>query len=431
MFPRGIDGLFLPAHEGVDVLALIQRGSPEETWAGRFLAPSQRLLYDLPGDLGPYPATEEILLRSDVHRAMKARRVPALLLSAACTPATQAWAERHGIQLLMSDYRDQRRLEDKIWFDAFLRRHRIPTPAGGPVVLGGTGGFPARGRAVIQARASMGGEGTYFVSGAAEAARLADQGVLRRGERYLVRRFVEGDPYGITILVGPGVVALSAVRRQCYYPADGARPSRVFAGIQWVPSPGISGRLRARIDRIFLRLGDLLYRRRFFGFANVDFMVDAEERVLVIECNPRMSAATPQLLHVPGLLSGTSAGAVFLDGFLGCRTYTRSPARTPVPDTSYEGATLDLVASRVGSVRQTFESGLHAFGTGGIAYLSPDVRRLAGGDELALISFARAGQECRAEDTLGSVVAGFPLYDARGEMTARARQLESLLRYTE
>src|SRR5262245_43070729 len=99
MFPRGLDGLFLPQHPGGDVLALIQRGSPEEAWAERFLVPSQRLLYDLAGELGPYPATDEILRRSDIHRVMKARRVPALLLSAACTPATKGWAEHHGVQL--------------------------------------------------------------------------------------------------------------------------------------------------------------------------------------------------------------------------------------------------------------------------------------------------------------------------------------------
>ena len=90
----------------------------------------------------------------------------------------------------MVDYPEQRRLEDKIWFDAFLKRHDIPTPPGGVVLAGPA--MSVRGRSVIQARESLGGEGTYFVDGTRAARALVRDGRLLAGERYLLRAFVRG-----------------------------------------------------------------------------------------------------------------------------------------------------------------------------------------------------------------------------------------------
>jgi hypothetical protein len=434
MLPRSIDGLFLPLPPTgkVELVALVQQGTPEEAWAERAFPASQRVAYRLRADIGPCPTTEELLTRSDIHEALKAHGVHALFHAAVCTPGTHAWAARHRVRLWMVDFEEQRRLEDKIWFDAFLRRHRIPAPAGAAITLRGRmeTALPFRGRAVIQARDSVGGEGTYFVDGPSSAAALVDAGALRLGERYLVRRYVDGDAYGITVFVAPGRVALSAIRRQCYYPPSGGAPSsRVFAGIQWVPSRALSPRLRGGIDRVFLRLGDLLYERRTFGLANFDFMVDAAERVLVIECNPRMSAATPQLLHFPELLSGGGVGDAFVEGFVHRRAFTRSPARTRVPDTTYEGATLDVVAPPGGPsvVTHAFENGLYRRRADRpFEYVTPDVRQLHGRSDLCVISLARRGQVCQPADTLAEVLSNAPLYGARGEMTAFGRRVSSL-----
>ncbi len=95
-------------------------------------------------------------------------------------------------------------------------------------------------------------------------------------------------------------------------------------------------------------------------------MVGKDERVFVIECNPRMSAATPQVLHVPELLPGVRAGAAFLEGFLGRRTFPREVSCAPMPDTSYDGGTLDLVSLTGGIVqRGDRERALRRSGTAG------------------------------------------------------------------
>jgi glutathione synthase/RimK-type ligase-like ATP-grasp enzyme len=434
MFLRGIDGLVMRRATDARLLALVAKGSPEEAWARRFILPDEDILpYTLDrADAGVYPSTETLLLHSDIHALLKRSGATALLMSASCSPRVHAWARRHRITLLMSDYAQQRRLEDKIQFDAFLRRHGIPRPSGGVVTLGARRRLPVAGRAVVQAPDSMGGEGTYFVDGPADVDALLQAGVLARGNRYLVREYIEGRPYGITIFVAPGTVALSPVRLQCYHPSAAEQASRAFAGIQWVPTADLSPTLRRRIDATFLKLGALLYQRRFFGFANVDFMVDARDRVRVIECNPRMSAATPQLLGKPKLLSGIRAAEVFLDGFPGPRAYPRRFARLPMPESAYRGATLDVVPPHGGAViRREHFSGAYILRPRSVRYLGPNCSVQDFDPEIGVFSFARIGQACDPDDTLATILSNAPLYDERGEMLPTARRLLATFRYTD
>ena len=47
MFPRGLDGLFLPAMEGVEICALVESGAPEQTWIEQIFSAPQILPYTL------------------------------------------------------------------------------------------------------------------------------------------------------------------------------------------------------------------------------------------------------------------------------------------------------------------------------------------------------------------------------------------------
>jgi len=212
MFPRGLDGLFLPAMEGVEICALVESGAPEQTWIEQILATPQILPYTLeqPG-LGIYPSTQDLLLHSDIATVLRRSGTQALLLSCSCSESIYAWAKKHGVLLLMSDYRHQR-FENKLGFDAFLRRHRLPRPSGGSYTIGSSAPLPVRGQAVLQRAESMGGEGTFFVQGPREVEALLASGQFHQGERTLVRKRIVGKPYGITVCAAPRVVALSPMR---------------------------------------------------------------------------------------------------------------------------------------------------------------------------------------------------------------------------
>lgn len=440
---RGVDGLFLDAGgEGVVSLALVQRGAEEEAWARSFLPAAQVLPFSLTAEAGPLPTTERLLLHSDVDEVCRAAGVAGLLLSAACSPAIHAWAARRGLRLFMSDFAHQRALENKLVFDALLRERGLPTPPGGPIAFSQRPHLPVRGRAVVQLPESLGGEGTFFVRGRRGAARLAAAGVVPTGgaetARVLVRRHTSGRPCGLTVFVVPGLVALSAVRLQCYHPAPPGAPRRAFAGVQWLATASLSRGLRRRLEATFLALGARLHRRRFLGFANCDFLIDEQDRPQVLECNPRMSAATPQLLRDPALLGGLPAGPRFVEACLGrgAGAWGRSPRLQGLPDVAFRGATLDVVPTGP-VVTRAFPSGRYALepgqgqGQGSVRALGPEVRGALGRDEFALFSFARPGQPCQEDDTLATILSDEPLYDERGALLAPARRILAHLRYTE
>jgi len=437
MFPRGLDGLFLPPVDGVEVYGLVESGTPEHHFVQQQLPASQVLPYRLTrDDLGIYPTTEELLVHSDIAAVLAARGVTALLLSCSCSDGIWDWAQRHRIRLVMADPA-HRRFEDKLWFDAFLRRQHLPRPRGGAVTLGSRMRLPTkiRGAAVLQRPDSMGGEGTFFVEGEAGIRRLLEQGRFRLGEKALLRERIHGQAYGITVLVAPSVISLSPIRLQCYFPKTDVTHGQCFAGIQWVPPCDLPAALNRRIARTFGRMGQLLYQRRYFGVANFDFMVDDRSRIFVIECNPRMSAATPQLLYRRELSPRVPVGELLLRGLAAPRRYSRERSCVPPPATAYRGATLDLVhrqpAPDAALVQRTFPSGHYELRADEVHYLGPSLRELSLRGGFALFSYARAGQRCRHDEPLGSILSNEPLFDRQGALLPRAQRLIDHFKYTD
>lgn len=427
--PRGIDGLFLPAVEGIETVALVMPGSPDEAWM-RALLPADRVVTsarDRP-DLGPYPSTGDLLEATGAGEALVDAGVDAFFPSAPCTPLLASWAARHGLRLVMSDLAHQSKLEDKIAFDALLRRAGLPRPRGGAVTLG-RGAWPVRGRAVVQEPRSSGGDGTRFVRSRADIDALVARGALERGERYLVRERVDGRPLGATVFVAPGLVALSALRLQAYHPRDDDGGPGAFAGVQWLASADLSARARSRVEAALFGVGERLVARRFFGFANVDLMLDRRDRALILECNPRMSAATPELLRSPELASGLDTGARFLEGFLRTRAWRRAFERLGLPTTTSRPASLDVVLHGArGVVAGTLPSGVYTRRGAALDYVGPDLRALEAG-KIAIVVMAREGQACERGDTLATAMSTEALYDDDGALLPVARALLARLRF--
>jgi len=417
-FARGLDGLFLPPVPGCEAFALLRAGSPEELWSGDLVTPERAIVYRLRGhEDDPYPATGEVLRHSNVAQLLKKSQIGSLLLSSSFTPQVRAWANRNGIRVLAADYEQQQQLENKLWFDRFLTRHQIQKPKSA-VVVAGSSPSPALETAirpaVVQQADSMGGEGTFFLDSLQGWPDLAHGLALPRGERCLARQFVPGQPLGITVFVAPGLVALSAVRLQCYYPRRSGAARQLFAGVQWLPAKDVSPRLKRQINDVFRRLGEVLYRRRYFGFANFDFLADSGDQVWVIECNPRMSAATPQLLANPELSGGLPLGRIFLQGLQGPAKWPKQFELSPLPASRFAGATLDIASggSTPQPVRREFACGRRP------------------GEAFTLFPLAAKGQIAWPETTLATVLSDVRLYDAAGHLNAVGRRLVTRFRYT-
>jgi hypothetical protein len=422
LFPRGLDGLFLPQPRDRELLLLVERGRPEARWAERF-AGARVVPYSLQGEQPLQELTTgEALARSNIGAALREAGAGALFLHGSRTPDIDAWARRERVRLVAARSRWARALEHKIRFDTFLAEHRIARPRSVNGRAGRLDPLPFARGAVAQKPDSMGGEGTFFLGPREPLRALIDAGVLRANEPCLVRELVHGRPLGITVLVAQEVVALSALRLQCYYPGDG--PSRAFAGIQWLPRSSLSRRLAARIERLFLALGRTLHQRGYRGFANVDFLCGADERPYVIECNPRPSAATPALWVWPELISDLPAAELYFDALLS-RARAARLRTLGLPRSEFAGATLDVQANTRDttprSVRRGVESGVYRMSRTGPVFLDADPQRLGPPGTLFAYASIRRGERFAFDATLVNVCSSFPLYDARGRLNARGR----------
>ncbi len=440
-FARGIDGFYLnPGRWGRGV-ALVREGTPELTHAQAFLPSDQILTFRLRRFLDdPYPSTEQLLQASNISTRLKRAGINHVLLSSSCTAWMHDWSIRHGITFLATPYRQQVSYENKIWFDRFLARYQVQRPQSQFIRVKSTLPRSIQLPVVVQRADSLGGEGTFFVHRAEDWPTLTEPGRIPDGERCLVRQWIRGESFGITLFISPERTAMSAIRLQCYHESECAE-QKLFAGVQWIKSKQISESRQHQIKRVLGRLAQQLQAQRFSGFANVDFIIDRQDQVWIIECNPRMSAATPQLLAHPELSGGVDLGTEFLAGCLTDARSTRGAARPlkprlpSFPPSSFAGATLDILPRSIAPntprpIVRSFPSGRYSLHDDRIKFAGPDLRHQATDPQLKLRShefcvytFAQTGQLCHNETALATLLSPTPLYDRRGQLNTLGRQL--------
>lgn len=428
-FLWAIDPLFLPRSRSFDVCYLAGEGTPDERWGKRFLDPRRMATYRVsPACAVPYPAldTESSLRDTDLTQVVRRERLDALLLTNRGTPFIRAWGRRHGVALIATGAAHQRRFEHKLRFSRFLDDHGFPQP---PTTVWRVGRplLPGRGPSVIQDPESANSEGTFFVRAPAGIHALVRRGVLRRGKDYLMRPLVQGTPLGITIVIEPGRIGLSAVRRQCFEGAGEAGPGR-FTGIQWIASRALAAQSRRDIDRVFLRLGERLHAERFVGYASIDFVLDRAGRVHLLECNPRLGSATTQMWQRLELTGGVATAVSFVRACLKRQAWSPRPACVGLPASTFTGACYEMSAApraggavRIGRVPAVGRYRLEGRST---RFLTPDVRTVSEDPrEFMFCCGASPGDTFRSPATIGFLYTNFPLYSSRGTLTAAGQML--------
>lgn len=431
---RGVDGLFLPPPETGAHFALVREGTPEALVADRWLAPAQPLAYRLPhGDPEPSATTAELLAASDIGPLLRQQGITSMLLSTSRSPAIDAWAAEFGITLHGAATPDHAQLEDKAYFQGLLEKHDLPRPAAALAKIELDRPLPLAGRVVVQRVQSMGGEGTFFVSSRQDLEALVSAGQLARGEKCLVRQFIDGRPLGISLYIAPGVIALSPPRLQCYAEIPGTGRGLEFTGIQWLATRDLEGRVRARMDDVFTHLGRLLYNKRFFGFANIDFMLDARGEIYLLECNPRMSAATPQLLQQSQLAWPFDFAGEFATQTMRKRRYTAEHVVHSMPESDFAGAAYDLAfaPTETEPARAILElplPGAYRRAAAGHYDYVGALTRGRSPEHVVFVPQVYPEQTATSACTLATVLSNAPLYSLDGRPLPQVAELEHAFR---
>lgn len=154
---------------------------------------------------------------------------------------------------------------------------------------------------VIQDPLSSGGKGTYFVSNRSEYAKVYRKiaKVTNMSNKYLLSEFISGIPASITGVATRWGVFSSNIQIQLQdipFTNASIANSGVFNGHDWTISKEFPDKIQETAKDCVQELGKTMYQKGFKGYFGIDILINKEEEKLyVIECNPRLTGTLPTI----------------------------------------------------------------------------------------------------------------------------------------
>ncbi len=277
---------------------------------------------------------ETVIQSEEFSEKLLGKGMTAFLPSCFTSTRTNAWAQARNVTVIAPDPFLQEQLEDKLYFNEILHRYDVSVPESHVLRTAADVDENLPFPGVLQVPKSWGGLGTYFVDSHEEL-----QNVFRQAKPtfpLLYRAFVEGFSLGVTMLIGESKSMFSSTRSQLFIPAAEGPP--LFLGTQWVPRSALPPKAVKKLEAMLKKITAALRGLGFRGMANVDCVLTADE-AYTIECNPRQSLCTCQMVRHPELLHGFDA----MEEYIHCFTEGDvSTNKLTIPDTDFAGCVLDL-----------------------------------------------------------------------------------------
>ncbi len=279
---------------------------------------------------------KKLVQKTNISNLARHPQIDAMMPDCFSSLFLERWAKEQRIRLIATPRKFQRKIENKIFFDQFLRAQNLPAPRSWILKsdkdLDAIDRFPS----VVQIPDSNGSLGTFIVHSKKEIRDLISS---HKKVKYplLCREFIDRAlPLGVSIVVGPKNMIFSAIRVQAYFSQKNGRS--VYYGIQWQKTSAFSPKVLGKLNASLIRAGKALQDMGFRGIAAFDFMLRDEE-IYFLECNPRLGGSTPQVSLRPELLHG----CVFTDELIRSTTGQELTCHKPfIPDSVYEGFNLDI-----------------------------------------------------------------------------------------
>lgn len=372
----------------------------------------------------------EAILAQDVYQQfVKPYNITHIYSTDNLTSTLNNLCERHKIQFLSCDYRQKCVYENKISFDTFLGQYAISKPPSQVYFHGCTISVPGE-KLVLQKADSWGSEGTVILPRETIAAWSADNNV---SEDRLLRTFISGKPYGITLFITDEIIALSVIRLQCFY-ENLLLKTELFKGLQWVPTKEFTQKAYRKLNEVFTNLASVLYEAGYFGYANIDFILNNDE-VYIIECNARTSAASFQLSLYPELISGVPHQELLVKQHKsGSRN--KSPRILPIPSTEFTGSLMyiDVCVGKEDTevcVKEMHALGLYEVTKNIIKHTdSNDILALKFTEGFIYHTSAETGDVYKKTTTVQTIVSNIPLFTYEGKLTKIGEKIDREFRYS-
>jgi len=216
-FQNYVPLLFAQQNPNLDFYYFIGEDSDVRPEVEKIL-PREKLIFFKLGPRSDYRSdceSEAIIKQSNLTNLIKENKINYLVPSIYSSRFFYNWGRENGVKIIFTDYKDKI-LENKLYFDRFLEKNDLPKPKSFVFNYSKSATLPGEGRFVIQDPGSSGGYGTFFVNAQKEIENLIKEKKIKINHNYLAREFIEGKSYGITVFIAPGLIALSAARRQCF-----------------------------------------------------------------------------------------------------------------------------------------------------------------------------------------------------------------------
>ncbi len=340
------------------------------------------------------------LSHSDLTERLREHDITQIISPHRYSKTLNNWAFQQGLKIIGPPPDLQMKMEDKLFFDSLLKKNEIPSP---PTVS--IDSVIDNQTYVVQTAASYGMFGTYFCQGKDELTKI----VGSHRKKVLIRPYIQSISYGVTMILDQsGSFIISGLRRQCFTFEQGY--PRTFVGVQWMRSDFFPEKVQRSIGVLLQQLAAVFTRAGFYGMANFDILIRDDE-VYCIECNPRLSSASPQLFSVAHITNTEDPWACFIAASTGNVMENLSNRHMY---STYEGALMDIDVVGVCQVVNVPQIGVYSWEKNRLNYISNRYADIQQGEyRFFLIHTLRSKANRFSDDTFCTIISHTPLFDAQ------------------
>lgn len=243
----------------------------------------------------------------------------------------EKWGRDNNIKILASPWSLQKKIENKIFFDKLLKKRGVSSPKSWIIESEKEIELIDKFPVILQGPSSWACEETFLIKSKSEIKRM----ISGKNLKYpiLCREYIKGIPMGITVILDGENMIFSSIRAQAVgFNEEGTLK---YYGLQWVKTKDINKKAIKKIEEEVTRISMGLMEIGLKGIASIDFMLKDDD-VFILECNPRMSMASPQISQNTELLHNYEIVEEFTKAV--CDSLINNAQH--IPKTDYEGCVL-------------------------------------------------------------------------------------------